>query len=69
MQQVLLKVKIFEVSRTKLRTFGNDFGWLGGNGGFFSSGISGLLSNTTNAAAGAVQTITDSADKALSLAW
>ncbi|MEN1679503.1 MAG: pilus assembly protein N-terminal domain-containing protein [Planctomycetota bacterium] len=59
-QQVLLKVKIFEVSRTKLRTFGNDFGWLGGNGGFFSSGVSGLLSNTTNAAAGAVQTITDS---------
>ncbi|MEM6328786.1 MAG: pilus assembly protein N-terminal domain-containing protein, partial [Planctomycetota bacterium] len=57
-QQVLLKVKVFEVSRTKLRRLGVDMSLLNSTGGFVSTGVSGLLSNTTNAA-GAIQTITD----------
>ncbi|MEM8864230.1 MAG: pilus assembly protein N-terminal domain-containing protein [Planctomycetota bacterium] len=58
-QQVLLKVKVFEVSRTKLRRLGSDFSILGSTGGFFTNSVSGLISNTTNNAAGAIQTITD----------
>ncbi len=59
-QQVLLKVKVFEVSRTKLRQLGTDFSLLSSSGGFFTSGVSGLISNTTNGAPGAIQTIADS---------
>src|SRR4051812_21762691 len=62
-QQVLLKVKVMEISRTKLRRFATDFSVLGGNGGFFSTGVSGLLSNTSNGIGGA-QSVVDSAGKA-----
>ena len=46
-QQVLLKVKVMEVSRTKLRRMATDFTILGSGGSFFSTGVSGLLTNTT----------------------
>jgi pilus assembly protein CpaC len=58
-QQVLLKVKVMEVSRTKLRRMATDFSILGSGGSFFSTGVSGLLSDTTNAVGG-VQTVTGS---------
>lgn len=58
-QQVLLKVKIFEVSRTKLRRMGSDLSLLNSSGGFLSTGVSGLIANTTNAAPGAIQSIVD----------
>lgn len=47
-QQVLLKVKIYEVSRTKLRKLGVDIGSVG-NGGYFGTSVSGLLDNIGNA--------------------
>jgi pilus assembly protein CpaC len=62
-QQVLLKIKVMEISRTKLRRMSTDFTFLSSSGGFFSTGVSGLLSNTTNGL-GAVQTVADSAGKA-----
>lgn len=43
-QQVLLKVKIYEVSRTKLRKLGVDFATIG-DGGYSGTSISGLLQN------------------------
>ncbi len=43
-QQVLLKVKIYEVSRTKLRQLGVDIATLG-SGGYFGTSVSGLLNN------------------------
>ncbi|MEX2172667.1 MAG: type II and III secretion system protein family protein [Pirellulales bacterium] len=42
-QQVLLKVKIFEVSRTKLRRLGTDWAYLGGSGDFAINSVSGLI--------------------------
>src|SRR3954463_7708735 len=42
-QQVLLKVKVMEVSRTKLRQLGVDWAWFGGGGSFFASAPTGLL--------------------------
>src|SRR5262249_19214719 len=42
-QQILLKVKVMEVSRTKLRQLSTDFFVGTQNGGFFSSAPSGLL--------------------------
>jgi pilus assembly protein CpaC len=62
-QQVLLKVKVMEVSRTKLRRMATDFAILGSGGSFFSTGVSGLLSDTTNAVGG-VQTVTGAAGTA-----
>lgn len=56
-QQVLLKVKIFEVSRTKLRQLGVDFASLGGSGGFLGTSVSGLLSSVN----GSTVTATDGA--------
>lgn len=41
-QQVLLKVKIYEVSRNKLRELGVDFAYLS-NHGYFGTSVSGLL--------------------------
>jgi len=58
-QQVLLKVKVMEVSRTKLRRMGTDFTYLDSSGGFLSSSISGLLSNTTNSTGGGLQSVVD----------
>jgi pilus assembly protein CpaC len=43
-QQVLLHVKVMEVSRTKLRTLGFDFGHITGDGNLIMSSASGLLS-------------------------
>ena len=43
-QQVLLKVKIYEISRTKLRKLGVDIGTIG-SGGYFGTSVSGLLQN------------------------
>jgi pilus assembly protein CpaC len=63
-QQILLKVKVMEISRTKLRRMATDFTWLDANGGFFSTGVSGLLNQTTNAAGGGFQSTLDTAGKA-----
>src|SRR3972149_6023406 len=43
-QQVLLKVKVMEISRTKLRRLGVDWAYLGGGGGFAGNSISEILS-------------------------
>jgi len=45
-QQVLLHVKVMEVSRTKLRQLGMDWSIVGGSG-FAASGVSGLLDMAT----------------------
>lgn len=47
-QQVLLKVKVMEVSRTKLRRLGVDFAYLGGSSQAVSS-VSGLVATATGA--------------------
>jgi pilus assembly protein CpaC len=62
-QQILLKVKVMEISRTKLRRLATDFSVLGSNGSFFSTGVSGLLTNTSNGVGG-IQSIADTAGKA-----
>jgi pilus assembly protein CpaC len=51
-QQVLLEVKVMEVSRTKLRNMGVDWGSVGTDGNFAVSGIGGLLNTTANQSAG-----------------
>lgn len=43
-QQVLLKVRVMEVSRTKLRQLGVDWAFLGGNGSFALNSITEVLS-------------------------
>ena len=55
-QQVLLKVKVMEVSRTKLRRLGVDLAYLGGNGSNVVSSVSGLISSVTSAG-GAASTV------------
>jgi pilus assembly protein CpaC len=58
-QQVLLHVKVMEVSRTKLRALGFDFGALGSDG-FLITSISGLIQSTAAASgmvAGGGQTV------------
>lgn len=45
-QQVSLKVKVYEVSRTKLRTMGFDFAAFSGND-FFVSSVSGIISSVS----------------------
>ena len=45
--QILLNVQVMEVSRTKLRQFGFDFAALG-DGDYFTSGVSGLLSSVSS---------------------
>jgi pilus assembly protein CpaC len=62
-QQILLKIKVMEISRTKLRRMATDFTWLDANGGFFSTGVSGLLNQTTNITGG-FQSVADTAGKA-----
>jgi pilus assembly protein CpaC len=42
-QQVLLKVRVYEVSRTKLRNLGVDWAFLSGNRGFAINSVSGLI--------------------------
>ena len=63
-QQILLKVKVMEISRTKLRRLSSDFALLNSNGSFFSTGVSGLLNQTTNVTGGGFQSITDTTGKA-----
>ncbi len=53
-QQVLLHVKVMEISRTKARTMGFDFAQINGDD-FLTSGISGLLGDFTSAS-GLVET-------------
>lgn len=45
-QQVLLKVKVFEVSRTKLRQLGVDWSYLSGAGGGVVSSVADVISST-----------------------
>lgn len=47
-QQVLLKVKVMEVSRTKFRNLGFDFNYAEAGGSFVASSISGMLQSVTN---------------------
>ncbi|TWT76851.1 putative type II secretion system protein D precursor [Posidoniimonas polymericola] len=49
-QQVLLKVKVFEVSRTKLRQLGVDWTYFGNGGGSVISSVSDIIQTTANAA-------------------
>jgi len=46
-QQVLLHIKVIEVSRTKLRELGFDWTQMSAGGGFILSGAAGLLSSVT----------------------
>jgi pilus assembly protein CpaC len=62
-QQILLKVKVMEISRTKLRQMATDFVWLDSNGSFFATGVSRLLQQTSNGTGG-FQTVVDTAGKA-----
>lgn len=43
-QQVLLKVKVYEVSRTKLRELGVDWAYAGGNGSFVLNSVNDIFS-------------------------
>jgi len=63
-QQILLKVKVLEISRTKLRQMDTDFTWLDSNGSFFSQGISGILNQTSNSTGG-FQSVVDTAGKSI----
>ena len=48
-QQVLLQIKVFEVSRTKLRQFGMDWGNLTRRGDIAAQGVSGLIKSAAGA--------------------
>jgi pilus assembly protein CpaC len=63
-QQILLKVKVLEISRTKLRQMDTDFAWLDSNGSFFSQGVSGILNQTSNGTGG-FQSVVDTAGKSI----
>jgi pilus assembly protein CpaC len=52
-QQVVLKVKVMEVSRTKLRKLGVDFGVFGANG-FYVSSVSDIISSSSATSASAI---------------
>jgi pilus assembly protein CpaC len=43
-QQILLKVKVMEINRTKLRRLDVDFAYVGENGGFLLNSVNGILS-------------------------
>lgn len=62
-QQILLKTRVLEVSRTKLRRLGTDLFIGGSNGSFFATGVSGLLTDTTTGVGG-IQSVTDTAGNA-----
>lgn len=55
-QQVLLKVKVFEVSRTKLRRLGVDWAAFGTGGDFAVNSISGLISSWDSASSAVTST-------------
>ncbi|MGL4513583.1 MAG: type II and III secretion system protein family protein [Lacipirellulaceae bacterium] len=65
-QQVLLKVKIYEISRTKLRQMGSDFAFGSSNGGYFGTSVSGLLN--TIGSSGGVTAITDTGGQTVEFA-
>ncbi|HYO24005.1 MAG TPA: pilus assembly protein N-terminal domain-containing protein [Lacipirellulaceae bacterium] len=52
-QEVILKVKVMEVSRTKLRRMGTDFAVFGDNG-FFASSVSDIIQTFSNSPGSAV---------------
>jgi pilus assembly protein CpaC len=56
-QQVLLKVKVMEVSRTKLRRMAMDFG-IFGQDGFFASSVSDIIQSVSTTSTPAVVTAT-----------
>lgn len=56
-QQVLLKVKVMEVSRTKLRRLGFDFIQQAGNGSHFVSSVSGMLSSINSNTSGVTASV------------
>ena len=61
-QQVLLKVKVMEVSRTKLRQLGVDWAWFGGgNGSFALNKASGLI-RTFDSSAKTIETANETFD-------
>jgi len=64
-QQVLLHVKVMEVSRTKLRTLGFDFANFTSGNDLIASGISGLLlgAEGPDPAAGTLATVTSSGNE------
>lgn len=47
-QQILLKVRVLEVSRTKLRKLGVDWAYIGGSGDFAVNSVGGLISAFTD---------------------
>ena len=57
-QQVLLKVKVMEISRTKLRQLGVDWAWFGGGGDFAVSRPGSLISEFTSGD-GSIETLGD----------
>lgn len=67
-QQVLLQVKVMEVSRTKLRTAGFDWGALGGSADSFAvNGVGSLLDTVANSSGGASGAATGGASTALGM--
>ena len=61
-QQVFLKVKVMEVSRTKLRSVGFDWALLNGGNSFVASSISGLISSVASNTGNTGITVTGSGD-------
>ncbi|HEV3004861.1 MAG TPA: hypothetical protein VGX78_10390, partial [Pirellulales bacterium] len=53
-QQVLLEVKVMEISRTKLRNAGFDWGNITRKGDFVAQGVGGLLKSTATSSAGSI---------------
>lgn len=58
-QQILLKVKVMEISRTKLRQLGVDWAWFGGGNGSFAISRPGGLISTFSSASKTIETAGD----------
>jgi pilus assembly protein CpaC len=61
-QQVLLKVRVMEISRTKLRRLAVDWAYLGGSGDFAVSSVSGLIGSFTSASGAAPAVVAHSGE-------
>lgn len=61
-QQILLKVRVMEVSRTKLRRLGVDWAYLGGSGDFAVNSVSGLINDFSNASGGTAALVNHAGD-------
>jgi pilus assembly protein CpaC len=61
-QQILLKVKVMEISRTKLRQLGVDWAWFGGGNGSFAVSRPGGLIGTFSSTAKTITTAGDTVD-------